>query len=290
MNLIKNRFFLLTSLFVILIWYNYNPISNFLRLYQNEFLQWQYSTFDDATTITYDRQGDIALKSTLFYPKQSSSSILHPTIVYLFGGSWKKGGINQFYEHAIYFRKKDYLTILVDYRVKMRHSSTPLESIKDVKSILDYLIKNSLELKVDTTNIYIIGASAGAQLALAASFYSFDSISRPSTKHIKGIILYSPVINSSTDGYYFEGLDTILARQLSPINNIIKNMPPTLIFHGEEDPLISLESVLKYQSLTQEVGNYSKVTILKNLAHNIPENQQFVNTLIECESFMKKNH
>ena len=65
----------------------------------------------------------------------------------------------------------------VDYRLKDRDSiEVPLECVKDAKSSIRFLRKNSITLMVDTGNIVVAGASAGGQLAAAlATIKSMDT-------------------------------------------------------------------------------------------------------------------
>jgi LysM repeat protein len=74
-------------------------------------------------------------------------------MVFFFGGGWKKGSMDQFEPHAIYFAKRGITCFLVDYRVKDRHQTTPFESLKDAKSALRFVRSNAEKFKIERKSL-----------------------------------------------------------------------------------------------------------------------------------------
>jgi acetyl esterase/lipase len=80
-----------------------------------------------------------------------------PAMVFFFGGGWNSGTVKQFEPHAKYFIQRGITCILVDYRVKEKHKSTPFESLKDAKSAIRYIRAHATDLHIDSSKIIASG-------------------------------------------------------------------------------------------------------------------------------------
>lgn len=89
------------------------------------------------------------LKLQIYFPEQSHINEKYATLVFYFGGGWNGGSLDQFREQAAYFATRGMVTVLVDYRVKSRHGTTPYESVKDAKSSIRFLKAHADELRID---------------------------------------------------------------------------------------------------------------------------------------------
>lgn len=203
------------------------------------------------------------------YPYSFKKTKDYPTIVFFFGGAWNHGSITQFEDQANYFASRDMISVLVDYRVKNRHKTTPFESVKDAKSAIRFLKKNAKEFNIDINKIVASGGSAGGHLAAATTM--LDSINESTddlsiTPKVNALILYNPVIDNSQKGY---GFDRIGDRYLdfSPMHNIKKEAPPTIFFLGSKDKLIPVSTAYEFKTKMEAVGSRCDVFIYENQPH-----------------------
>ena len=247
----------------------YSNISNLARLYQNDFWRWKYGVYDKAASMVYKRTGDASLKATFFYPEQNTNKSRFPVIVFFFGGSWVKGSLNQFYEHAVHFRNLGFVSVLADYRVTLRHRSTPQESMSDAETLMQFLYDSSAKLRIDTTALFLCGASAGGQLALSTIFR------QPAVRCPRAIILFMPVINVNADP------------ALSPMSHLHAGTPPILIFYSNRDEVINPSDIEKYREYSESLGNSIKLVELNNDGHYFPEGRLLDSTIIQCERFIQ---
>ena len=105
----------------------------------------------------------------------------NPTVVFLHGnpGFEKNEGTGQI------LRRGGYNSVFFSYSGTWGNKGvfSYRKSIKDVKMLVEYLIENRKQLRVDTENIYLCGFSMGADIALLAS---------EELKSIKGVISIDP--------------------------------------------------------------------------------------------------
>jgi acetyl esterase/lipase len=181
------------------------------------------------------------------------------------------------------------ITVLVDYRVKSRHNTTPFESLKDAKSAIRFLRKNAVELGIDANRIVASGGSAGGHLA-AACFTneslneSTDDLSVSSKPN--ALVLFNPVIDNGKDGYGYERIGDAYVT-FSPIHNIKKGFPPTIFFLGTTDKLIPVSSAQNFKRKVEEVGGRCELFLFDNQPHGFFNKEPFLSeTIAKTDSFL----
>lgn len=217
--------------------------------------------------LTYKIIDGDTLKLSLFYPQKIKRK--QPAIVFYFGGGWKGGTITQFKDQAKYFASRGMVSVLVDYRVKNRHDTSPFEAVKDAKSAIRYLRTNAKKLHIDAKKIIASGGSAGGHLAAATTLIdgleeSTEDLSI-STK-ANALILYNPVIDNSENGYGFERIRERY-KEISPLHNINKGAPATLFFLGDKDKHIPVATAEDYKIKMESVGARCDLFVYKNQQH-----------------------
>lgn len=65
-----------------------------------------------------------------------------PAIVYFTGGGWANRNVEGQIPNAAWFRDHGIIGIEADYRVKSRHATSPVESIKDADHSCDWPVSN----------------------------------------------------------------------------------------------------------------------------------------------------
>lgn len=195
------------------------------------------------TSLTY-RSGPGEQMNLDYYSNPLGSS--SPLIVIFHGGGWQSGDLKQLSQVPHKLIELGYNVASVSYRFTPEHK-WPAQ-LQDGSDALDYLVQNASQLQFNPKNIYLMGRSAGGQVAGMTAYLN--------KKHsIRGVILlYAP-----TDmgwGYEIsEPIDMLGSRKLiedliggkfldseaaynqaSPIFNL-ESAVPTLLIHGKPDPL-----------------------------------------------------
>jgi len=227
-----------------------------------------------------------------YAPENMDTTKKYPAMVFFFGGGWKEGSIKQFEPHAKYFSKRGLICFLVDYRVTKRHQSTPFESLKDAKSAIRYIREHALQYQIDTTKIIASGGSAGGQLAAAAALiedYNEPSDNIAISCKPNALVLFNPAIDNGPGGVGYERIGDAY-KSFSPLHNIKKDAPPTIIFLGTNDYLIPVETAKYYQTVMKKVKSRCDLFLYEGKEHGFFNYNKFDNyktTLLEADTFLK---
>jgi acetyl esterase len=242
--------------------------------------------------ILYKQIDTTKLFMKVYSPEKINKTQQYPAIVFFFGGGWTIGDINQFSPHANYFSKRGLVCFLVDYRVTSRHQSTPFESLKDAKSAIRYIRQNAATFHIDTSKIVVSGGSAGGHLAAAAALIErYDEVSDNVSISCKpnALVLFNPVIDNGPGGYGYERIGDAY-KSFSPLHNIEKGAPPTIIFQGTNDNLIPVETVKYYQTVMRKVGSRCDLFLYEGKEHGFFNYNKFDNyksTVSETDNFLQ---
>jgi len=198
--------------------------------------------------ITYIKYADTSMTMD-FYPAQRPGK--QPCIIMVHGGSWAGGDSQQLPELNSYLAARGYNIASINYRMAPKWQ-TPAP-VEDIQALMAYCRVHADELHIDTSQFVLIGRSAGAQIALLAAYTLHDPA-------IKGVVdFYGPadmvwgysirsnpwimdsrkVMEQYIGGSYTQVPQKYVA--CSPIGFVNRQSVPTLIIHGESDPLVSRE-------------------------------------------------
>lgn len=226
------------------------------------------------------------------YRPGTFSSAKHPALVFFFGGGWNKGSVSQFEPHARFFSQRGMICFLVDYRVKERQQTTPFESLKDAKSAIRYIREHADAFNIDTSKIVAAGGSAGGHLAAATALiddYNDNSDNRSISCKPNVLVLFNPVIDNGPGGYGYDRIGDDY-KSFSPLHNIRKGAPPTIIFLGTKDNLIPVETVKYYQIVMSKVESRCELRLYEGEGHgffNFNNFDYYKKTLSESDKFLQ---
>jgi acetyl esterase/lipase len=194
---------------------------------------------------------------SVFLPDAYESGNLFPAFVFFHGGSWREGEASWHYPDCGYWSRRGMVAVSVDYRLKDRDRvDVPLECIKDAKTAIRFLRANAGRLKIDPGKIVAAGDSAGGQMAAATAMisdvndgcYDLTVSCRPDA-----VILTNP---------YFK-----CQPELSPTNFVVNGLPPFIMFIGDQDPAITVESLKAFHDNLRFAGNHSELYVGKGGRH-----------------------
>ena len=171
-------------------------------------------------------------------------------IVMIHGGGWTSGDKSQFngYVDTIKRRMPDYAIFNINYRLSTGSTNTFPAQEMDIRSAIEFIAGRTNEYNI-SRQMVLMGASAGAHLALLQGYkyerpikaqaiidffgpsdltvlYNHPSLSVPPMA-IAFVIGTTPTANPK------------LYNESSPINFVDEQSPPTIIFQGGADRLVS---------------------------------------------------
>ena len=188
--------------------------------------------------IEYKKVDTISLDLHIYRPLNFDNSKKYKTIIFFHGGGWRNGNPRQFRRHAMYFASRGMIAITPEYRLFYTHGTSPLNCVQDANAVMNFIKKNAKNLGINSKEIVVSGGSAGGHLALTTAFWNVSSVIP------KALILFNPVTDTSPKGFGFKrNLDD--AFQISPIHNVRKNCPPSIILNTSSFKVIPITSKSK---------------------------------------------
>lgn len=226
-------------------------------------------SFAGAATETYKEASGSRLKLYLFRPEGHQAGDKRPAIVFFFGGSWNGGSPKQFEPHARYLARRGMVAIVADYRVKSRQKTSPFECVKDGKSAVRWLRKNSERLGIDPSRLAAGGGSAGGHVAAATGTVpglEEDGEDTSVSSLPNALVLFNPVFDNGPMGYGHSRVKDRF-REISPIHNLSKKTPPTIVFLGTKDKLVPVSTAQRYKKLMEKSGGRCDLHLYKDQPH-----------------------
>ncbi|HVV44695.1 MAG TPA: alpha/beta hydrolase [Bryobacteraceae bacterium] len=237
----------------------------------------------------YKTVGDTQLKLYIFQPAGNRQGNRTPAIVFYFGGGWVTGTPEQFHRQCVYFASRGMVAIGVDYRVRSRNNTTPLDAVRDAKSSMRWVRKNANRLGIDPSRIVAAGGSAGGHLAAAAAIV--EGLDEPDedlsvSSRPNALVLYNPVvITAPVAGTDLKGFGANRASQeemeaISPYHHIRKGEPPTVIFHGRADTTVPFPEAQAFTAKMVELGNQCQLVGFDGAIHGFFNKPEFYSDVV----------
>jgi acetyl esterase len=224
-------------------------------------------------------------------PSKSIADEKSTAIVFFFGGGWINGDRSQFLHQAEYFSRRGAVCFLADYRTQMNHV-TPFECVKDAKSAIRFIRKHATDFGIDTGRIVACGGSAGGHLAAATALIdSFNEATDDLSVNCRpnALLLFNPVIDNGPGGYGYERIGEQY-RNFSPLHNIRKGAPPTIVFLGTKDKLVPVATAEYYKTVMDRIGSRCDLKLYEGQPHgffNYSNLNNYKSTLAEADRFLQ---
>jgi acetyl esterase/lipase len=202
-------------------------------------------------------------------------------VVFIHGGFWTKGSKNQLPQPLIdlLVGQKSYAMASINYRYVKKDGNKYPTQLEDVGKALQYLSEKADSLGYKKNSFALIGASAGAHLAL---MQGFSQDPKHWVKTIVDIVgptdLADPVVRGrqgiadATISYFLgnPNADAAIAKEASPIQFVSKkNKIPTIIFHGENDELVDVNQAKNLHQKLLDNGIKTEIVLYPNETHEM---------------------
>ena len=241
--------------------------------------------------ILYKRVDTTQLFLEVHYPPNMESSRSYPAMVFFFGGGWVGGNRSQFLHQAQYFAKRGVVCFLADYRTSKVNGTTPFESVKDAKSAIRFIRKNATKFNIDGTRLIASGGSAGGHLAAATALVEGynDPADDMSIDCIpNALVLFNPVVDNGPGGYGYERIGEAY-KDFSPLHNIKKDAPSTILFLGTKDHLIPVVTAEYYKLVMEKVESRCDLKLYDGKGHgffNYKDFESYKSTVAAADQFL----
>lgn len=244
----------------------------------------------------YKRVGDRELKIYVTQPAGPADG-LRPAIVFFHGGGWVGGAPGQFTEHATHFAQKGIVCFQVEYRLLDRkRKDPPTMCIHDAKSAMRWVRTHAGRFRLDTKRIAAAGGSAGGHLAAFVGIC--DGVDDPQDdagvdSRANLLLLFNPVYDNGPGGW---GVARVGKRypQFSPMHQITKDDPPTIVFLGTKDRLVPVATGKKFRQKMVGLGIDSELHLYEDQPHGFFNTDRsggkyYRETVAAADKFLRKH-
>ena len=244
--------------------------------------------------ISYDQYPQTVLD--IYQPKALPNG-KRPGVLVIHGGGWTEGSKDAVVEKFVLpWVAQGFVVANVEYRLA---SVAPAPAaVCDVLKAADWFRKNGNRWNVDTRHIVATGGSAGGHLALMAGMTQKKAHLGPTHKVAAVINFYGITdVEDQLQGEHMQGYAVTwvpeqegrfeLARRLSPMTYIRKDVPPILTIHGNADETVPYEHGVSLTKALRDVGGDAEMINVPYGTHGFP--MEKMNELyVQVFQFLKK--
>ena len=238
--------------------------------------------------ILYKNTNEGELNLFIYKPLEFDIKKKHSCIVFFHGGGWNSGTPEQFQRQSRYFASRGMVAISVEYRIRNKHGTSPIQAMEDAKSAIRFIRSNTKLLSIDPNKIAAAGGSAGGHLAaVAGNIDLFDNSNEDLTISSKPnlLILYNPVLHYGRKWGWIDN-----PSNASPYDNLSEGSPPTIILTGTEDKIVPVELIESYKKRMESIGSRCDLILYEGAEHAFfNKGDDFVDTVLQTDIFLKSN-
>lgn len=212
----------------------------------------------------------------------------YPTILMVHGGAWFSGNKAHVSYHAQHAANQGYAVVAINYRLAPRYKFPA--QLEDCLDALVWIQDHADEYGFDPDRVAIYGYSAGAHLACLVGMTRNSPAAKqpkttatptdaspPSVPKVRAIIAggapceFSWIPKDAKTLAYWLG-DSRAAvpeiyRAATPLNFVDEGDPPTLLFHGQSDRVVPLQSPRKMANQLKISQVPYQLHIIKDATH-----------------------
>jgi acetyl esterase/lipase len=237
--------------------------------------------------ITYLTASNWEAKLDVYTPRAAGP---HPTVIQIHGGGWVRGNREGTLLRALPYFEMGFAVVNISYR--LGPVALAPAAVEDALCALRWVIRNAKEYGFDVNRIVTTGYSAGGHLALTTGMIPASAgLDRrcpgPEPLRVAAIVNWYGITDvvdlldgANMRAYAVEWLgsqpDRVeIARRVSPLAYVRKDVPPVLTIHGDADPVVPYAHATELHAALQKAGAVSElVTIPKGGHGNFPRPEQ----------------
>jgi len=149
--------------------------------------------------------------------------------------------------------------------------------VDDVRAAISFVQKHAQDYRIDASRIFVIGESAGAQLAALSAWNE----PMPSVRAVVAFYMPADLEEIARSSRYLEGyagaiLSSPLAsllmpklRDLSPAHKVRAGLPPLLLIHGDQDSLVPFSQSEAMCRAVRKAGGKCDLIAVRGGAHGL---------------------
>ncbi len=254
--------------------------------------------------VIYGHKDGMALTYDVFSPAQKNGA----AVIHIVSGGWVSRWTDP---SKIPAPMKEINQALLDKGFtlfEVRHGSSPKymipDAVADVRRAVRSIRMNASKFGIDANRMGVWGQSAGGHLSLMLGLASDtgdpaneDEVLRVSDRVAAVVAYYPPVdmapsaeaVATERPSTRFPALnfDAKEIEAMSPIKQVSPDDPPTLLFHGDKDPLVPMRNSEQISAAFKAAGVKSNFIVVPNGVHGFKDDDAKRTTASMVEWFSK---
>lgn len=221
---------------------------------------------------SYTLEKDIAYGSNdrqqldVYVPRSVATKA--PLVVFFYGGGWNRGSKDSYRFVAASLTRAGYVTVIPDYRLYPK-VAFPL-FVEDAAAATAWAVQHAAEYGADADRIYLMGHSAGAQIAALLSLdQRYLEARGVASDAVAGFVGLSGPYDflPLKKGYLNEVFPEESRAQSQAINFASASAPRSLLIHGEDDDVVEAGNSRRLADALDAAGVPVILKIYEDLGH-----------------------
>ena len=229
--------------------------------------------------IPYDQYKETVLD--IIQPKAPSKA-KRPGLLCIHGGGWTGGAKEQFAPWCLPYVEQGFVAANIEYR--LAKAARAPAAVTDVLKAAQWFRKNAKRYNVDAKRIVVTGGSAGGHLALMVGMTPKSAKLGPPAKVAAVVNFYGitdvadqlegPNLRKYAVTWVPEQAGRMeLARRVSPMTYVRKDLPPILTIHGDADQSVPYEHGVKLTKALRDAGADAQLISVPQGKHGFPNDK-----------------
>ncbi len=216
-------------------------------------------------SIVYDSAHSLSLD--VYRPSDANEAA--PVVVFLYGGSWRRGERGQYRFVGQQLARQGVLAIVADYRTFPR--STFPGFVEDAAGAVAWAQAHAAAYGGDPKRLFVAGHSAGAQIAaLIGTDARYLAPHGMTPRDLAGVIGLSGPYDFDITGYEDVFGPETQWPLAQPVNFVDGDEPPFLLVHGTEDDVVEAKDSQELADKLRGVGVEATLVWLPDVGHLAP--------------------
>jgi acetyl esterase/lipase len=233
---------------------------------------------DVKTNIAYGEYPDTKLD--LLLPRAPSVR-RRPAVINIHGGGWMGPASERIFERmCLPYLAKGFVVANIEYRLS--GTATAPAAVRDVLAAANWLHRNAGRYGIDSHRIVAAGSSAGGHLALMLGMTPKSADLGPPA-HIAAVVNFCGITDvadllagENRQDYAAAWVPEqpgrqSLARLVSPMTYVRKDLPPILTLHGDADKAVPYEHSVKFTQALRRAGASTEMITVPQGPHRFTD-------------------